>query len=430
MGSIIFTGRKSISETAKAVTWVADADDMVLGATGRVQHKGEKGVDLLIGKVPPNEIQKDKAQVETIKINTALVKGCDYKNNGALRDGMVLDKKYELEVVKFKNDKAPASDNDIRWAFRYENEDGVQQGEFPGRGRKVLLNISDVPEICGRGLTLYAYISDKTKEGVINTWVHYRYRFFPRELVKNEAQKRTTDSWLIDQGGTPLCGMALIFYLFAKHDAAGYEKMVLELHQTGKSKYNNYVIEPDDIALYDMDPAGADYPGSIKTLDKKMPRVDWITMVTARNKESNFNYLGKRGQEASGINLASMIVKFKKELLGYTDVVDRSDVFMNPTLGDKLDWLIEMQKAYQNGYNVSMLIDSDMLDDKPSYFAAADNPFAWRFHWIIYEGDLFVDEPNDAYVFSYWCWGDPVRRKRSFKRSNFNTNYYGYIKGK
>lgn len=58
MGDIVFTGKKIIDQSP-AATWIADGGDMTLGATGLVKQKGDAGVDLLIGKVPVKENNKN-----------------------------------------------------------------------------------------------------------------------------------------------------------------------------------------------------------------------------------------------------------------------------------------------------------------------------------------------------------------------------------
>ncbi|WP_118950632.1 zinc metalloprotease [Taibaiella helva] len=52
MGNIIFSAGKKIVEQAPAITWIAEEGDAQLQAAGRVNSKGEKGVDLLIGDTP------------------------------------------------------------------------------------------------------------------------------------------------------------------------------------------------------------------------------------------------------------------------------------------------------------------------------------------------------------------------------------------
>ncbi|WP_162902932.1 zinc metalloprotease [Taibaiella koreensis] len=51
MGNIIFKAKR-ITEQAPAVTWIAEEGDAQLQAAGKVNSKGENGVDLLIGDTP------------------------------------------------------------------------------------------------------------------------------------------------------------------------------------------------------------------------------------------------------------------------------------------------------------------------------------------------------------------------------------------
>lgn len=414
------------------------------GAAEEIRYHATEGIALQSGKqvrmqggdggirfgkyqAPPQK-EARRAEVETIRMVTAPDQGCDHREGGALRDGLVWGKTYRFEVVKFKNNIPPRNPAAIKWWIRYDGEAGVVEG-FIGRevagvwtpvtGQVINLQLSNAPDICGRGATIYAFIESKEKGGYLNIWVHYRFRLFGRHKVKGQIEARATGSGatLVNQGSTSLCGMANIFYIFAKVDPAGYRTMALKLHQTGTATHNSYTIEPGDAMMYETDPAGARFP-------KNIPEIDWIVMASTRSKESSLGYTGEAGQDLAAVNYPSILVKLKKELLGFGDVVDKTSFFMNPDPFDKSAWIIEMQKAYQEGYHVSMLIDSDMLKDAPTYFANFT-----RWHWIVYEGGLFFDEAAGTYDFSWWCWGQPIQHTK-FRKQVFNTNFYGYIKGK
>ncbi|WP_118975050.1 hypothetical protein [Taibaiella koreensis] len=440
MGNIVFTAKR-ITDNSPAATWVAEGGDATLGASGLVKQKGDAGVDLLIGQPPAKEKQEAQIAVETVRINTGLDKGCDYKNSGALRDGMLFDKQYELEVTKFKNNVAPPSDQDIQWAYRYETEDGVQEGVFLGRGRKVMLGFGTNLNICGRGLTIYAFIRDRKTEGVLNTWVHYRFRWFSREQVKKEVQERKTHPWKIDQNNTSLCGMACIMYLLAKKDPDGYEKMALQLHQQGQVTYKDYAIKPWK-GLLEMNPADAacKYPSS------SMPYADWITLASLRSSESWVGYKGQAGDDSRAINWPVIMITLGKKLLGYQDVsIDYYKLnksYIRDWLGsnEKLRILKEdIDADYNNGYQISMMIDSDMMKGSDAY---SWSDFS-EYHWIVYEGGLQLlnaaggaESDYDKVTkvkFKEFTWGEDVQTSRTsggISKSAFQTNYYAYVKMK
>jgi hypothetical protein len=430
---VIRTISKLHLQKAEKVTWNTTKGSADVSAGRDMKVYGKNGVKLKNNKPVEN---KATAEVESIKLLTPLEKGYDWKGKSVLKDGMIIDKTYLFEVVKFKDNIVPTDYNQIKWAYRYEGENGIIEADFQqdgisAKGRMISVCLKNDLDICGRGLTIYAYIQSKKSGGVLNEWVHYRFRFFSRETVKSEIEVRISNPELINQSSTSLCGMVCVFYFLAKYAKEDYRKVSLKLHQTGIAKYNDYTIKPDE-ELYKMNPdSDLKYPGFRKYNNgnpivppRLMPLIDWVTMASTRNTESFLGYTGKDGQDFSAINYPSILKKLMKDFLKYEDVIDYTDFGINPGGGEMLQYLIDMQKAYQEGYKIAILIDSDMLYDKPTYFANFD-----RWHWIIYEGDIYIDESAQTYNFSYVCWGEK-KLKRAFKRFNFNSNFYGYIKGK
>jgi len=428
-GKYIEQAGGTISEIAQNDYTIYAEGNIITNAKKSINEVGEdNGVSFGSPSDPPAT-----TKVSTIKLMGVLDDGSANDGTGNnYQKGLVFGNAYEFKVTGYTNGE-PINKSSIKWMIKYQSPQysfnkSLEIEQHFILGDSVIITMND-KDMCGCDVLIRAYISDPSSEGELKLWMHNRFRFFDRKQLENEVEDRTTKGkpWMIDQGGTPLCGVAIIFYLLAKKERDAYKKSALELHRIGFSQNHEYVIEPSDKTIYEMNPSSQEYPSSGNTKDSRMPRVDWITMVSARNKESLFGYTGKSDQVASAINLPSMVVKFQKELLGYSNVIDNTYIVMDYN-SDKLNWLIEMQKAYQEGYSVSILIDSDMLKDKPSHFAAADNPASWRFHWIIYEGGLFVDDTTNTYTFSYWCWGDRIKT-HAFKKDNFNSNFFGYIKG-
>ncbi|WP_197474554.1 hypothetical protein, partial [Tenacibaculum ovolyticum] len=103
-----------------------------------------------------------------------------------------------------------------------------------------------------------------------------------------------------------------------------------------------------------------------------IPEVDWITMATTRSKESDFGYTGKKGQDASAINWPWLMTNLGKKLLGYKTVemdyykVNKSYVRDFFGSDEKVRILEEdINKDYQNGYEICMMIDGSMMDTPP-----------------------------------------------------------------
>lgn len=425
MGNIIFKAKK-IVEVAKGATWVADNGNLHLGADkATVLQKGGEGVQLKIGK-PPAKKDATLPEVEEIKILTPLVPGLD--DGGAEVESMVYDGRYEFEVVKFKNGQQPSNMDVIKWAYEYETIDGQKVSEvFAGAsGKRIALTIQ-AKEVCGRNLTIKAFIGKPDNGGRYQGRVHYRFRWFNRSQVQSELDGRASQPWRVNQSSTSLCGMACIFYLLAKHNYAAYKKLALELHQKGEATLNQYTIVPN-AKMFEVDPRKEPkYPS-------RMPYADWITLASARSGDSFWGYSGKTGEDFSAINWPWLMTELSEKLLGYKDVVS-SGVY-NPIIAPlhtdagirkKIE---ELNTARKEGYEVMMMIDSDLIDDE----------FSWNldYHWVVLESDItwdyepgFFSAKKDEINFSVFTWGTKGQYlKQPITSTHFVHNYYGFIKVK
>lgn len=422
MGSIKYLA-KTITEKSESSRWFATNGDINFNASKEVAMQSTQKVQY--GTYTPPDKETNDPEVEEIQIKSILDDG--FNDSSQLVKGLIYGKVYEFDAVKFKQGKAPTDLSTIHWAFKYETEQGIVQADFKnGQGKKIHVSIEALA-VCGKNLTIYAYIKSKESGVSLTTWVHYRFRYFDRAKVKDEMNKRLAQNYLINQSSTSLCGMAAIFYCFLKIDSGDYNNIALELHQKGTVALNQYTIKPNS-SMYDMKPFADNekYPGMRKYSDgtainppKLMPLVDWIVLASARSSESNLGYSGEDGQDFSAINWGSIMTKLLKDFMGYTTIIDNTTLFTGQNHTDKL---IQMQKDYQEGYQVILLIDSDMLDDSISW---AGNLTNW--HYIVFEGDLFFDTAGDKYQFSYFTWGQ-FYNKHSFRASVFDSNFYGYYK--
>ena len=113
--------------------------------------------------------------------------------------------------------------------------------------------------------------------------------------------------------------------------------------------------------------------------------------------------------------------KAAQNLYGAAKVKNETSYFTGFDFNDTLN---DIQSDYKNGWNIVMLIDSDMLDNESSIFGCLTN-----YHWIVYKGDLKIDNSKKEITFSYWCW-HKINNNRTFNKTVFNTNFYGYVKYK
>jgi hypothetical protein len=160
---------------------------------------------------PPKKVSKTR--VKEIELLTPLDDGSKNDKSGGLQKGFVFDKTYEFKVKSYSN-SAPVATSLIKWMIKYHSLAQNKWIETPlnvkGDNVKITLNEK---EMCGRFVSVRAYIDDPETEGVLKIWKHNRFRWFDRMLVDDEITERTDKGspWLVNQSGTSLCGMACIF---------------------------------------------------------------------------------------------------------------------------------------------------------------------------------------------------------------------------
>jgi len=421
MGSIKYFA-KSISEVSESSRWFATGGDIHFDAIKEVAVQSTDKVRYEPYAAPADD--EAEFEVEIVKNRTALDEGYDEKGE-TLVDGLIFGKTYVYEAWLFRNGKIPADFETIRWAYSYESEQGRVEGVFEGKtGKKLTISIEAL-NVCGRNLTIYAYISNKERGGGNETWVHYRFRYFSRKVIQENLDRRIATNALINQSTTSLCGMAAIFYAFLRKAPGDYSKIAYDLHRRGECTLNNYTIKPAKI-MYDMQPTleNEDYPGERTDRNghdlkfpKLMDQLDWIILASTRSSESNFGYSGKNSETASAINWGSVMEPLMKDLMGYT-VFDHTAVINR---GDFPATMKTMQKEYNEGYQIIMLINVNMLYHKERILNISD----W--HYIVFEGDLHIENDYSAYIFSYYSWGE-LNKNKKFTASVFNSTFHGYYK--
>ncbi|POR16964.1 hypothetical protein BWK58_15180 [Flavobacterium columnare] len=375
-------------------------------------------------------VEKKQGKVKEIELVTTLDFGSKNDKSGGTQLGMIFGKEYTFQVKQYENE-TPLSKQLTKWQLRYHSPKYSKNKwidiplKVTGNIVKITMNEEDM---CGRFVYIQAYIDDPKSEGELKVWKHNRFRWFDRMIVEKGFEDRKNDPTLIDQHRTSLCGTAAILFVYAKENGSEYLKKYFEFFRTGYAKINNYSIKPNP-KIFDFNPINTnlDYPayrvysnGQPIVPPHLMEQADWISLVGTRSSD-NKKYLGKDGEDWDAINwpeyMETMAVSFYRASLLENKL--RTITGLNFTSD-----LIEMQKEYQNGWKIIMLIDSDMLDDSISYLGCVTN-----YHWISYEGDLYIDTNKQAYEFSYYCW-KKLYKKKSFRTQVFNTNFYGYIKFK
>lgn len=393
----------------------------------------------------------EPTQVKSIKLLTPLDNGSanesGEKNRTKTQPGMVFGKTYKFKVDAYTN-LPPQDKKKIKWKYKYhslsQNKWIEYTSKITGEEYGLVMNEKDM---CGRTLHVMAYINDDESEGYLKVWCHNRFRWFNRIIFEAELKERTEDKkpWKVNQSSTSLCGMACIFYIFAKEQPDAYKKFAKELFRTGEATHNNYTAKPSE-ELFEKKINTRGYPMDTGS----MPLIDFVTMAGTRNTD-NPKYKGGN-EEFQAINWPWVMKNLSSKLLGYSDVKDRG--IYNPVKGSTglinvEKKLAEIDNYYKQGYKVILMIDSDLIQDIFD-FKSVD------YHWIVYEGGLSVDAPNytikkyfeDLIMFDIFSWGCNPKDKREKKIdqnnqsvindeqgylrkkisiNHFNLNYYGYL---
>jgi hypothetical protein len=183
--------------------------------------------------------------IEEIECISELHEGTNNQGDGGTQDGMIYGKEYEFRIKKYRDDSLPSEDmkKKIIWEYSYKNDnDEVIINTIESSGETFKLKIDNL-EMLGKEISICAYLGKQRRDGKLDVFCHNRFRYFDREKIKNELNKRKKYPELANQSQTPTCGMASIFYILAKKDFNTYKKFILDLHRTGVAKCNSYNVD-------------------------------------------------------------------------------------------------------------------------------------------------------------------------------------------
>ncbi|WKL48584.1 type VI secretion system tube protein TssD [Flavobacterium pectinovorum] len=377
--------------------------------------------------------EKKQTRVKTIQLVTSLDFGSSNDGSGTGgQKGMLYGKEYEFRVTEY-TEETPDDKSQIKWAIKYhslsQNKWIEKYSSVTGDTLKFFLNEKDM---CGCFVYFRAYIQDAESEGELKVWKHNRFRWFDRMIVEKEIKERTdqNEPWRVDQNGTSLCGMACVFYRFAKKQPESYKKFAKELFRTGEATFNTYTVKPS-IEILEKKPNIKGYPFN----NVYMPLVDYITLAGTRNTD-NPNYKGG-DEEFQAINWPPIMHNLCKNLLGYNDVSSKG--VYNPvsplpyTTSDIEIKIDDINNQIKAGYKLILMIDSDLIEDNWDYNSL-------DLHWVVLESPItwnytpkFLGAKIDEIDFRVYSWGtNPFGTNRYLKKkitsSHFMNNYNGYIK--
>jgi hypothetical protein len=400
------------------------------GSTISIKKSGQINVPSTID----GKKKKVQTQVKEIELLTDLDDGSKNDGSGGLQKGYVFGKIYKFKVKSY-TDGEPKTKSLIKWMYKYHNltKNTWEEVYSEKTGENYSIHFNN-KEMCGRFIYVRAYIENEDEEGELKIWKHNRFRYFDRSIIEEEIKERTDNKkpWLVNQAGTSLCGMACIFYLFAKEQPEAYKKFAKQLFRTGEAKHNKYTVKPS-VELLEKKINKNRYP--LNTGD--MPLVDFVTMAGTRNTD-NPKYKGG-SEEFQAINWPPIMTTLCEELLGYESVSSKGVynpikpiVYSDIDIKNKIN---NINKQIADGYRLILMIDSDLINDvwdKSSldlHWVVLESAITWN-----YEPGFFVSK-KDEIDFKVYTWGtNPNGNNRYLQSvitsSHFMNNYNGYIKVK
>jgi hypothetical protein len=438
-------GTATYTSNGKTTIHAFDGDITFTAATKNRWNGKESGITEHIYKAPEKKKEEPKKaakeSVKEIERLTPLDQGSKNDKSGKLQEGMVFGKAYQFKVKSYTKD-TPKDKSVIKWMLKYHSPSENKWIEIPlalkGDTVKITMNEEDM---CGRFAYIRAYINDSETEGELKVWKHNRFRWFDRMIVEEEIKDRTDNKkpWLVNQAGTSLCGMACVFYLFAKEQPKDYTKFAKTLFRTGEATFNKYTVKPSE-DLFKKETKTQTVKGKNITTVKGtggMPLVDYITMAGTRNTD-NPSYKGG-DEEFQAINWPPIMTTLSEKLLGYKEVESKGVynpiapfAYTNFDIERKID---DINKQIREGYKLTLMIDSDLIDDHWDVSSL-------DLHWVVLESPIiwnytpgFFGAKKDEIDFKVYTWGtDPNGADRYLKKtitsSHFIKNYNGYIKVK
>lgn len=152
---------------------------------------------------------------------------------------------------------------------------------------------------------------------------------------------------------------------------------------------------------------------------------DWIPNTCITDQENGvFDFNGNNKEDFSAITLPSRITKLAKDLLGFTDVKDNTNLVFNKSTGETLNAINELIEIKSLGYEIFMLVSMNILKN-----VVTNDLTATAEHWIVIE-DVKLSSDPDFVELKLYTFGEAPTKVYKLSFEAFRTNYYGYIKAK
>jgi len=419
----------TITKTTKRAHHMYSEGSIVFNSGKTITEVGEENG--IIFAEPKDAPKKEgvKESVKEIELLTPLDDGSANDQSGGLQKGMIFGKTYQFKIKSYTKE-APKDKSIIKWMLKYHSLSQNKWIEIPLslKGDTVKITMND-EDMCGRFAYIRAYINDSETEGELKVWKHNRFRWFDRNQLKQEIEDRIINSSLIDQGGSSMCGIAVVGFNFAREQGEAYRNFVLDIHRMGKAKnqltgYELLIDQDEHLLKYKL--TDARYP-SDSTSVKKMAVADFIFLICIKdNLNLIFDYdpdganAGGLVEGGTGLTLPNEVASIMRNIANYQDVINDTNLITSRTRGASI-WAKKLQDKLNQGYRIGLLIDSDNFSkNKKSTFTVPT-------HWV----GLININSNDTTELvdvEVYTWGGT--RKWILSYDVFKDGYFGYIAGK
>ena len=421
--NIIGNASGTIQDDAKTIKNIAG---------GKFTQNGKNGVNNDINE-ERKPVKTETTQVKSIELITELDDGSANDGSGGLQKGMVFGKKYSFKVTEYTNEE-PKDKSKIKWMIKYHSPELSKDKwvEIPstitGENYTIFANEKDM---CGRFAYIRAYIDNEKEEGELKIWKHNRFRMLDRQILVIETGLRANISSAIDQGGSSLCGIAVVGYYLARDQPKVYSKFVLEMHRRGDVTIddNNYKVEIDkDEHLLKYKPSDKKYPNGSLGLGK-MLTADFVFLVTIKDFLNNiFDYdpddenSGGLVEGGTGLTLPSEVASIFKNIANYSDVINDTNLLTSKwqSASSSAD---ELEKKLNDGYRIGLLIEvTNFLENKIDLVS-----WSKPSHWV---GLLKIvnDKKSEQISITVFTWSSI--RTWTVSYDVFKNGYFGYVGGK
>ena len=215
-----------------------------------------------------------------------------------------------------------------------------------------------------------------------------KWTYISRQMFIQSATNVIQNPKVIDQQGTPLCGVASALYVMAQYDPESYARMAIELYRDGETKSINGLFSK----TIEVNPE----------LTKTRPtnglsHVDYIMLTSIKHSYNLTGYNPSTDNEFYGITVYGEIVSLLEKFSNLKEVTNQ--------YGYNYD---AVQKALVDQAAVILLVDYDHFrTGKPSSDVLQK---AMGNHYIVVNS---ISIKGDNVTVNYWTWGDTTKKQSS-----------------